>query len=241
LFIDDQGLLLSNSLLDSNYSDDGVICNGLIWLMSKLINFMAAGDKLPNDLGMSWAGIPQSTLLDAWYHLSKQFKAWHDSLPITFQPSSRMEATLAPSRLLHGEGEALFPEVWYNIPMCASTMQAYHMSQILLFMNKPHEFTQGGSTVCSRLNSYQSVLAACQKHSREIVGIALAQSDNAVRVYSVQALFTAGQCLGDVQERQTVLDLIRDVGTDTGYATEYRARQLTEQWQWEAQQAVFLA
>lgn len=202
---------------------------------------MAAGDKLPNDLGMSWAGIPQSTLLDAWYHLSKQFKAWHDSLPITFQPSSRMEATLAPSRLLHGEGEALFPEVWYNIPMCASTMQAYHMSQILLFMNKPHEFTQGGSTVCSRLNSYQSVLAACQKHSREIVGIALAQSDNAVRVYSVQALFTAGQCLGDVQERQTVLDLIRDVGTDTGYATEYRARQLTEQWQWEAQQAVFLA
>ena len=151
MFIDDQGLLLSNSLLDSNYSDDGVICNGLIWLMSKLINFMAAGDKLPNDLGMSWAGIPQSTLLDAWYHLSKQFKAWHDSLPITFQPSSRMEATLAPSRLLHGEGEALFPEVWYNIPMCASTMQAYHMSQILLFMNKPHEFTQGGSTVCARL------------------------------------------------------------------------------------------
>ena len=85
------------------------------------------------------------------------------------------------------------------------------MSQILLFMNKPHEFTQGGSTVCARLNSYQSVLAACQKHSREIVGIALAQSDKAVRVYSVQALFTAGQCLGDVRERQTVLDLIRDV------------------------------
>ena len=95
--------------------------------------------------------------------------------------------------------------------------------------------------MCARLNSYQSVLAACQKHSREIVGIALAQSDNAVRVYSVQALFTAGQCLGDVRERQTVLDLIRDVQTDTGYATEYRARQLTEQWQWEAQQAVFLA
>lgn len=209
--------------------------------MSKLINFMAFGDKLPTNLGMSWAGIPQSTLLDTWYHLRKQFQAWHDSLPTTFQPSSRMETTLTPGRVLRGEIDSVFPEVWYNISMCASTMQAYHMSQILLFMNKPHEFTQNGSTVCARLNSYQSVLAACQKHSREIVGISLAQSEDAVRVYSVQALFTAGQCLGDARERQIVLDLIRGVEADTGYATEYRALQLTEQWQWEAQQAAFLA
>ena len=209
--------------------------------MSKLINFMADGAQLPTDMGMGWAGIPQSTLLDHWYHLRKQFQAWYDSLPVTFKPSGRVEPTLAPGRLLRGENEALFPEVWYNIPMCASTMQAYHMSQILLFMNKPHESTQGRSTVCARLNLYQSVLAACQKHSREIVGISLAQSDDTVRVYSVQALFTAGQCLGDARERQVVLDLIRNVETDTGYATEYRARQLTEQWQWEAQQAVFVS
>jgi hypothetical protein len=240
LLIDDQGFLIPNNLIDSGYSDDGVVCNALVWLMSKLINFMAAGDERATDTDMGWAGIPQSTLLDYWYHLRKQFQAWYDSLPVTFRPSSRMEPTLAPGRLLRGENEALFPEVWYNIPMCASTMQAYHMSQILLFMNKPHESTQGRSTVCARLNSYQSVFAACQKHSREIVGISLAQSDDAVRVYSVQALFTAGQCLGDARERQVVLDLLRDVEADVGYATEYRARQLTEQWHWEAQQEVFV-
>ncbi|KAJ8115603.1 hypothetical protein OPT61_g2777 [Boeremia exigua] len=238
LLIDDQGFLVPNNLIESDYFDDGAICNSLIWLTSKLINFMAAGDEVPDE-GMGWTGIPQSTLLDYWYHLRKQFQVWYDSLPVTFKPSSRMEPTLAPGRPLRGENEALFPEVWYNIPMCASTMQNYHMSQILLFMNKPHESTQGRSTVCARMNSYQSVLAACQKHSREIVGISLAQSDEVVRVYSIQALYTAGQCLADPRERQVVLGLIQDVEADTGYATEYRARQLTEQWQWEAQQAAF--
>jgi hypothetical protein len=117
-------------------------------------------------------------------------------------------------------------------------MQTYHMGQILLFMNKPHESTQGGSTVCARLNSYQSVLAACQKHSREIVGISLACSDEAVRIHSVQALFTAGQCLSDARERQAVLNLLRDVESDIGWATDYRARQLVQQWQWEEQEAM---
>jgi hypothetical protein len=239
LLIDDQGFLVLNNGNESGYSDDGAVSHGLIWLMSKLMNFMAAGDELSTDTG-SWAtGIPQSTLLDYWYHLRKQFQAWYDSLPMTFRPTSRMEPTLAPGRLLRGENEAMFPEVWYNIPMCASTMQFYHMSQILLFMNKPHESTQGRSTVCARLNSYQTVLAACQKHSREIVGISLAQSDNAVRVFSVQPLFTAGQCLGDNRERQVVLDLIRNVESDFGYTTEFRARQLTEQWQREAQLDIF--
>lgn len=239
LLIDDQGLLVPNTFLDSDYFDDGAVGNALVWLMSKLINFMAAADGVPTDVGMGWAGIPQSTLLDYWYLLRTQFQTWYDTLPATFKPISRMEPALAPGQLLRGENEALFPEVWYNIPMCASTMQAYHMSQILLFMNKPHESTQGRSTVCARLNSYQSVLAACQKHSREIVGISLAHTDEVIRVYSVQALFTAGQCLGGAQERQVVLNLLRDVETDTGYVTGYRARQLTEQWQWEAQQASF--
>ena len=100
-------------------------------------------------------------------------------------------------------------------------------------MNKPHESTQGRSTVVARMNSYQSVLATCQKHSREIVGISLARSDEAVRIHSVQPLFTAGQCLSDPRERQVVLHLLRDIESDIGWATDYRVRQLFEQWQGE--------
>lgn len=212
---------------------EDLICNALVWLMAKLVNFMAGGDDLPAELGGSWAGVPQRTLLDYWYHLKQQFQTWYDGLPVTFQPSARVDPSRTPGRLLQGDQDALFPEVWYSIPMCASTMQCYHMSQIQLLMNKPHESTQGRTTVFERLNSYQSVLAASQVHSREIVGISLARSDDAVRIHSVQPLFTAGQCLSDPSERQVVLNLLRDIESDIGWATEYRVRQLVQQWQYE--------
>lgn len=248
LLIDDKGFIISSNSTESGYPEDGehmmkedLICNALIWLMAKLVNFMADSDEIPDDTGMTWAGIPQRTLLDYWHHLQKQFQIWHDGLPVTFRPSARVNPTFTPERLLKGDNEAMFPEVWYSIPMCASTMQTYHMSQILLFMNKPHESTQGRSTVCARLNSYQSVLSACQKHSREIVGISLACSDEAVRIHSVQPLFTAGQCLSNPRERQVVVNLLRDMESDIGWATDYRVRQLVEQWQWEEQQDILLS
>lgn len=245
LLIDDQGFIVPSNTTESGYPEEGelmmkedLICNALVWLMAKLVNFMAAGDVISDNTGMSWAGVPQRTLLDYWCNLRKQFQVWHDGLPVTFQPSARVNPAHTPGHLQKSDNESMFTEVWYSIPMCASTMQTYHMSQILLFMNKPHESTQGRSTVCARLNSYQSVLAACQRHSREIVGISLARSDEAVRIHSVQPLFTAGQCLSDPRERQVVLNLLRDVESDIGWATDYRVRQLAEQWQWEDQEAL---
>jgi hypothetical protein len=232
--IDENGHILPSNTTESGYPEgeemmkEDLICNALVWLMAKLVNFMAAGDDL--EVGVeaaSWAGVNQRTLLDYWYHIKQQFQIWYEGLPVTFQPCARIDSSR------HGENEALFPEVWYSIPMCASTMQCYHMSQIQLLMNKPHESTQGRTTVCARLNSYHSVLAACQTHSREIVGISLARPDDAVRIHSVQPLFTAGQCLSDPNERQVVLDLLRGIESDIGWATDYRGTQLVQQWQWE--------
>ena len=131
------------------------------------------------------------------------------------------------------DGDSIFPEVWYSIPMCASTMQSYHMSQIQLLMNKPHESTQGRTTVFARLSSYEAAVSESQGHSREIVSIALARSDESVRIHSVQPLYTAGQCLRDPKERHLILKLLRDIETDTGWATEYRVKQLLHQWQWD--------
>lgn len=241
LLIDDHGFIVPSNTNEGGYFEDGepvmqedLICNALVWLMSKLVNFMAAGDEVTGDTKIF--GVPQRALLDYWHSLQKQFQVWHDGLPVTFKPSARVAPSNTPHRSLQADNCLPFTEVWYSIPMCASTMQTYHMSQILLFMNKPHESTQGRSTVCARMNSYQSVLAACQRHSREIVGISLARSDEAVRIHSVQPLFTAGQCLSDARERQVVLQLLKDVETDIGWATDYRVRQLVEQWQWEEHQ-----
>lgn len=242
--IDEHGYVLTTNTYGTGYSEDGesmmredLICNALVWLMAKLVNFMAAGDEFATGTSC-YVGVTQRTLLDYWHSLQKQFDIWHDGLPITFEPSARVEPTQRQPHLLKGDTEFMFTEVWYSIPMCAAVMQTYHMSQILLHMNKPHESTQGRSTVCARLNSYQSVLAACQKHSREIVGISLARTDEAVRIHSVQPLFIAGQCLSDPRERQVVLNLLRDVEADLGWATDFRVRQLLEQWQWEDQEAM---
>jgi hypothetical protein len=212
---------------------EDVNCNTLVWLLAKLVNFMAAGDDIVPGLGDSWSGVTQRTLLGYWDHLRQQFQTWYDGLPLTFKACARIDPSHTSEHLLQGDNGALFPEVWYSIPMCASTMQCYHMSQIQLLMNKPHESTQGGTNVFARLSSYQSVLAACRIHSHEIVGISMARPDDAVRIHSVQPLFTAGQCLTDPCERQVVIDLLRDIESDIGWATEYRVKQLLEQWQLE--------
>jgi hypothetical protein len=245
LLIDDQGFIISSNASEHGYSGEigstmteDLICNAIVWLMAKLVNFMATCDALSTtDMGMSWTGVPQRTLLDYWCNLRDQFQVWHDGLPITFEASARTAPSRSAGTHFSRDSEAMFTEVWYSTSMCASTMQMYHMGQILLFMNKPHESTQGGSTVFARLNSYQSVLAACQKHSREIVGISLACSDDAVRIHSVQPLFTAGQCLSDSRERQVVLNLLQGIESDIGWASNYRVKQLVEQWNWEEQES----
>ncbi|KAF1964863.1 hypothetical protein BU23DRAFT_546898 [Bimuria novae-zelandiae CBS 107.79] len=236
LLIDEDGFIVRSNGTESGYPagesmmKEDLICNALFWLMGKLVNFMAYADDVSDQGVPAWAGIAQRTLLDYWNRLRRQFQVWYDGLPITFKPSARVDPRPAST---FAEPNALFPEIWYSVPMCASAMQYYHMSQIQLYMNKPHESTQGRTTVYERLNSYQSVLAVCQKRSREIVGISLGRPDEAVRIHSVQPLFTAGQCLSDPGERQVVLDLLRGIESDIGWATEYRLLQLTEQWHWE--------
>jgi hypothetical protein len=245
LLIDDQGFIVPSNTSDHGYPgemmSEDLICNAIVWLMAKLVNFMAACDALSTtDMGMSWAGVPQRTLLGYWHNLRNQFQVWHDGLPITFQASAQTAPSRAAETLFGVDCESLFTEVRHSTAMCASAMQMYHMSQILLLVNKPHESTQGASTESARLNSHQPVLAACQKHSREIVGISLACSDNAVRIHSVQPLFTAGQYLSGSRERRVVFDLLRGIESEIGWSSNDRVGQLEEQWRREEQESAIL-
>lgn len=212
---------------------EDTISNALVWLMSKLVNFMAAGDEIPRDTGSGFSSIPQRRLLEYWHLLRRQLEAWYEGLPMTFKPCARIEPSSLPAQIVEDEGDALFPEVWYSINMCASTMQCYYMSQIQLLMNKPHESTQGRTTVFDRFNSYESVLLQCQLYSREIVSIALSRPEASVRIHSCQPLFTAGQCLTDPKERRVIIRLLNHIEEDTGWATKYRVNQLLTQWGWQ--------
>ncbi|KAF7595248.1 hypothetical protein BBP40_006748 [Aspergillus hancockii] len=212
---------------------EDLIGNGLIWILSKIINFISAGDHVQLDHGpinTGPLGISQQVLLERWYRLETELDAWYNGLPDTFQPCARLEHPLPKDE--DGDGSSSLAEIWYSFPVCSSAMQHYHMARILLLINKPHESTSKRSTITNRLNSYRSIESDIRYHSREIVGISMAQPEGSVRINSLQPLFVSGQCLTDPRERQMVLQLLRGIEVDLGWATEYRVKQLLREWGW---------
>jgi hypothetical protein len=227
----------------SGYSDDdevmkeNMISNALIWILSKIVNFIAAGDNIhlgptSSPVEQGPLGISQQLLLERWYRLRAELDAWYNGLPDTFRPCASIEPARLPQWANDGD-DSPFPEVWYSIPMCASTMQHYHMARILLLINKPHESTARRTTVTNRLKSYRSIESEIRFHSREICGISMSRPEGSVRVHSLQPLFVSGQCLTEPRERRTILRLLRGIEADLGWATEYRVKQLLKEWEWD--------
>lgn len=243
LQLDNMGLVRPSNTSAYGYPEgddvmkEDLISNALIWILSKLVNFISAGDDVHlddnNSVDTGPLGISQQVLLERWYRLEAELDAWHNGLPDTFRPCAR----IIPSQLPHhkpGEDDdaASFPEVWHCIPMCSATMQHYHMARILLLINKPHDSTSRRSTIANRLNSYRSIETEIRYHSREILGISMARPDSSVRIHALQPLFVSGQCLIEPHERRLIVRLLRGIESDLGWATEYRVRQLLREWGW---------
>jgi hypothetical protein len=107
------------------------------------------------------------------------------------------------------------------------------MARILLLINKPHESTAKRISVTNRLKSYPSIETEIRFHSHEICGISLSRPEASVRIHSIQPLFVSGQCLTEPRERRTVLHLLKRIESDLGWATEYRVKQLLNEWEWD--------
>ena len=199
------------------------------------MNFICAGEQLqpaPVGLGqenerpeqMTSMGISQQSLLARWNQLKNEMDIWFNGLPETFMPTAIIPANPYGCDLT---------EVWHTIPVCAATILSWHMAQVLLLINKPHETTARRSTVAGRLKSYRTIQEEIVFHSRQIVAICLGRPQASVRIHSLQPLFVAGQCLTDTGERRVILDLLRRIEADTGVATDYRVQQLLKEWGWE--------
>ncbi|KAJ5164812.1 uncharacterized protein N7500_006642 [Penicillium coprophilum] len=243
LILDSAGFLRPSNTSAAGYPEgedimkEDLISNGLVWIMSKIVNFISSGDNVPLNDHQSIPGplgVSQQVLLERWYRLEAELDAWYTGIPETFRPCARMD----PHKLSHhrspneNEDISTLQEIWYSLPMCASAMQHYHMARILLLINKPHESTSRRSTITLRLQSYRSIEAEIAFHSREIVGIGLSRPDGSVRINSLQPLFVSGQCLTDPRERRTTVRLLRSIESDLGWATEYRVQQLLKEWGW---------
>jgi hypothetical protein len=84
--LDPQGYLCPSNPSHPEYRpetamSDDKISNALIWLMMKLVNFIAAGDEMP----ASVLGVRQHDLLAYWHEMDKQLRVWHEGLPPSFR------------------------------------------------------------------------------------------------------------------------------------------------------------
>lgn len=237
LHLDDLGFVNSSKNVvglddgDRNFMKEDMLSNALVWLLAKISNFIAAGENLTVGMDLegdtsSPIGVSQQTLLKRWKRLKLELQAWHNGLPDIFAPCARVP----PSQIgLRDQ----FSQIWYSRSMCASTMQNYHMAQILLLINKPHESTARRTTVTERLKSYSLIADTSRYHAREICGISMSRLEGSAHVHSLQPLFVAGQCLTEPRERALVLDLLREIERERGWATEYRVDQLLKEWNWK--------
>ena len=85
----------------------------------------------------------------------------------------------------------------------------------------------------NRLSSYRAIEAEIRYHSYEIVGIALSRPEGSVRIHALQPLFVSGQCLTEPRERRVILNLLRGIEGDLGWATNYRIIRLLREWGWD--------
>ncbi|RAK94923.1 uncharacterized protein BO80DRAFT_460199 [Aspergillus ibericus CBS 121593] len=238
LQIDSMGFIRSTGYPDEEPIKEDLVSNTLVWILSKIVNFISAGDNIqlnhPGSMDPGPLGLSQQVLLERWHRLEAELDAWYNCLPETFQPCGRVKLSNLPQNKNSDKFEGgTLSEIWYSIPMCSSAMQHYHMARILLLINKPHASTSRRSTITDRLNSYRSIESDIRFHSREIVGIALACPNGSVRINSLQPLFVSGQCLTEPGERRAVLQLLQGIEADLGWATEYRVNQLLREWGWD--------
>ncbi|KAI2988360.1 transcriptional regulator family: Fungal Specific TF [Aspergillus niger] len=138
-----------------------------------IINFITSGDGInPGDYESPPGqrpcfGTTQEDLLERWKLLEFELTAWNDTLPDSFKPCGRTQLFLSNLDPTHQEpiptptenvGDAdTIDAISFIIPMCAVTIQTYHMGRILLLSNMPQESTAIRSTVTARLRHYRQI------------------------------------------------------------------------------------
>ena len=241
LQLDEEGLVIPSDRGNPNAMREDMISNALVWLLAKIINFLTRkGNASAGETNTTTSGSDVSTAgLDVrrlWERLNMELDVWLGGLPDKFAPCARLKADR------HVKANACksvspFDEIWYHIPMCASTMQNYHFARMLLLDHTPEDSHRPLTTVIDHLKSYQPIADEMRFHGYEICGISMSRLEGSVRCHALQPLFVAGKFLTDECERRNILDLLRGIETDLGWATEYRVQELLDFWGWKPGEA----
>jgi hypothetical protein len=110
--------------------EDDMICNALIWLLAKLVNFIEAGDDVPQTISPLGLGMPQKELLGYWETHNAQFNAWYDGLLNSCHPAAVTSVDV----------ETGMKGLWFAMPMCESAMQWWYFARIQLLHRSNHRY-----------------------------------------------------------------------------------------------------
>ncbi|KAL3455516.1 hypothetical protein BJX64DRAFT_294977 [Aspergillus heterothallicus] len=240
LSLDDQGNSSPSESMSTThlFSRENIATNVLTRLLNKLTNFLAASKRSQLE---HWVGRPsespttttstadpQSPSMQpttaTWLKLSFEFQSWVERIPETFRPALRLER---PKPTTSPDAPPMpFPEIFYSLTSCASTMQQYHFGRLALSLNRPVDEVSGPSTAFDRLQGYRELTKEVDYRCREICGVALGRPHGAARVQMITLLYAVGQCLEKPEERQIVVDLLRGIEADLGWATASQVQKL---------------
>lgn len=237
------------ALANGDLSREHLATRGLIWLLSKMINFLA---RFKQSQLEQWGILPISSPspehslqvpapLDStnlapstatWMALCFEFQKWIENLPETFRACIRTEkSTQAQTPLADSpDSSRLFTEVYYSLPTCAAAMQHYHFGRLALLLNRPPDQLTAPSTAFDRLQEYRELMKEVDYRCREICGIALGRPHESVRAHMAPLLFAVGQCLEKDNERQLVTRLLQAIEADLGCITSDLVGKLEEFW-----------
>lgn len=208
--LDDSGHLMVEYVQETQ--TESIFFKFLVRLMCQLVN---------SDLGNP----------AEWSAINEEFDQWRDTLPVTFSSISwptphqwdGVQETASPSLMLD--------ETWFPKDICALSMALYSMARILLLIHRPLEiFLQGAQQNSDLLNTCHSFQQDLRSHAMQVISIARGTPSSAVRKYLLQPLYVAGRCLTDPNDRQELLEILRQIDDDLGVFTDYCQKDISEEW-----------
>ncbi|KIV88819.1 hypothetical protein PV10_08457 [Exophiala mesophila] len=182
--------------------------NYAIFLCAGVVNILSNKESTPLQAEHSASG----TFVSRWRALFELHEGWYNDRPDDMKPLINL--------LVEDEEEtqSMFSTILFSTPAGISGNQVYHASMILLLQHKPKEI---------RLpRSPRTMLW----HARQICGISLSNSDHGALVNALQPIWIAGKLMSYRREHKVILDLLKFIEEETGWATSWRAEDLKEFW-----------
>lgn len=113
-----------------------------------------------------------------------------------------------------------FPFILFSAPCAISSNQLYHASCLLLLGMKP---------LGINLRDRGSVGSPLW-HARRICGISMTNSHHGCLNNAIQPLWLAGKLLSHPTEHKLIVEIIKNIETETGWSGTWRLRDLREVW-----------